>query len=149
MMRVGMARKNENSVAALRDKPNNMPPIMVAPEREVPGINASAWARPSLSASMGCSSSTSTMRGAPAAFARRSAHKMITPPSMKVVATTIGLNKFALMNLPNNKPKTASGVKAMAIFSAKFRDAWSLGRPPMTETMRARYSQQTARIAPD
>ena len=39
-MSVGMAKKNEKSVAALRDKPNNMPPMMVAPLRLVPGIMA-------------------------------------------------------------------------------------------------------------
>ena len=39
---VGIAKKNENSVAAWRDKPNNKPPIIVAPERDVPGINAKA-----------------------------------------------------------------------------------------------------------
>ena len=37
---VGIARKKENSVAALRDKPANIPPTIVAPEREVPGIIA-------------------------------------------------------------------------------------------------------------
>ena len=31
---VGIARKNENSVAAVRDIPNNNPPIIVDPERE-------------------------------------------------------------------------------------------------------------------
>ena len=33
---VGIARKNENSVAALRDSPNSSPPMIVAPERETP-----------------------------------------------------------------------------------------------------------------
>ena len=32
---VGIARKKENSAAALRDSPKNRPPMMVAPEREV------------------------------------------------------------------------------------------------------------------
>ncbi len=35
----GIPRKKENSVADLRDRPNIMPPIIVAPEREVPGIS--------------------------------------------------------------------------------------------------------------
>ena len=48
---VGIARKNENSVAARRDKPKKIPPIMVAPEREVPGIIAKACAKPTFSAS--------------------------------------------------------------------------------------------------
>jgi hypothetical protein len=45
---VGIAKKNENSAAALRDKPKNKPPIMVAPERDVPGIKAQHCAKPSL-----------------------------------------------------------------------------------------------------
>ena len=43
-----MARKNENSVAALRDMPNSMPPMIVAPERDVPGTRASACAQADL-----------------------------------------------------------------------------------------------------
>ena len=39
---VGIAKKKENSVAARRDRPKNKPPIMVAPDRDVPGIIASA-----------------------------------------------------------------------------------------------------------
>ena len=48
---VGTARKNENSVAARRDRPNSMPPMIVAPDRDVPGISAKACAKPTLSAS--------------------------------------------------------------------------------------------------
>src|SRR5947209_6449173 len=33
-----MARKNENSVAAVRESPKSMPPMIVAPERDVPGL---------------------------------------------------------------------------------------------------------------
>ncbi|MNJ82301.1 hypothetical protein D3C77_816120 [compost metagenome] len=47
---VGMARKNENSVAVLRWMPAIMPPMMVAPEREVPGIIAKHCATPTPSA---------------------------------------------------------------------------------------------------
>ena len=42
----GIAKKNENSVATWRDKPKDMPPRMVAPERETPGIKASDCANP-------------------------------------------------------------------------------------------------------
>ena len=38
---VGSAIKNENSAAALRDIPKQRAPIMVAPDRDVPGIIAS------------------------------------------------------------------------------------------------------------
>ena len=40
---VGIARKNENSAAAGRSSPSIMPPTMVAPDRDTPGISASAW----------------------------------------------------------------------------------------------------------
>ncbi len=36
----GIAKKKENSVATALGNPKSIPPIMVAPEREVPGINA-------------------------------------------------------------------------------------------------------------
>ena len=38
---VGIAIKNENSAAALLESPNSIPPSIVEPEREVPGISAS------------------------------------------------------------------------------------------------------------
>ena len=47
------------TVAALRDMPNNMPPMMVAPLRLVPGIMAKHCTRPTLSASRPRMSSTS------------------------------------------------------------------------------------------
>jgi len=37
---VGTARKKENSAAVLRESPKVIPPIMVAAERETPGIKA-------------------------------------------------------------------------------------------------------------
>ncbi|MNG39424.1 hypothetical protein D3C84_1275020 [compost metagenome] len=55
---VGIARKKENSVAVLRDRPNSNPPMMVEPERDVPGIIARHWAKPTLSASCQVISST-------------------------------------------------------------------------------------------
>ena len=45
-----MERKNENSVAARRDRPSAYPPMIVAPEREVPGTSDSTWASPMPSA---------------------------------------------------------------------------------------------------
>ena len=47
---VGIASRNENSVAAGRDSPSAYPPRMVAAERDVPGISASTWAHPMPSA---------------------------------------------------------------------------------------------------
>ncbi len=36
---MGIAKKNENSVAVLRSSPDTNPPIIVAPARDTPGIN--------------------------------------------------------------------------------------------------------------
>ena len=42
----GIARKNVNSAAAVREQPHSMPPMMVEPERDVPGMMASIWKQP-------------------------------------------------------------------------------------------------------
>ena len=57
----GIARKKENSVATARGNPNNIPPIMVAPERDVPGISAAHCAKPTFRASKGDRSSTDSI----------------------------------------------------------------------------------------
>ena len=41
------------------------------------------------------------------------------PPMMNVVATTTGVNRWALMALPNNKPITTAGRKAISTLSAR------------------------------
>ena len=47
---IGMARKNVNSAATARVQPRMRPPMMVEPEREVPGTSESTWNRPMPSA---------------------------------------------------------------------------------------------------
>jgi hypothetical protein len=89
-MRVGTPRKKENSVAVLRDRPKSMPPMMVAPEREVPGIMATHWARPTLSASCQDIWRVLSRRGA---GGRRSTSRMMMPPTMKASATGTGLKR--------------------------------------------------------
>ena len=42
----GMARKKVYSAARVLDVPSKMPPMIVAPEREVHGISASTWKIP-------------------------------------------------------------------------------------------------------
>ncbi|MNO10022.1 hypothetical protein D3C81_2336160 [compost metagenome] len=64
--------------------------MIVEPEREVPGIIARHWAKPTLSASFQVISSTVS---AWTSCWRFSAHSMITPPTTKAVATVIGLNR--------------------------------------------------------
>ena len=46
----GMLMKKENSVATVREVPTSIPPMMVEPEREVPGMRESTWKQPILKA---------------------------------------------------------------------------------------------------
>ncbi|MNE75592.1 hypothetical protein D3C80_1717660 [compost metagenome] len=87
---VGMARKNENSVAALRERPNSRPPMMVEPEREVPGIIARHCTQPIFRASVQRMSSTCSAR---TTCWRCSAQSMMMPPTTRAVATVMGLNR--------------------------------------------------------
>ena len=114
----GTARKNENSVATLRSKPHIMPPIMVLPEREVPGIRASICAKPTTSASLTLISSTLVTLGVLCIW-RFSTHKIINPPTTNAIATMIGLNNTSLMYLLNNNPTTAAGINATIRFITK------------------------------
>jgi len=65
-----------------------MPPMMVAPLRLVPGTKARHCASPTMRASRARISSIACTRTA--AAGRRSAHKITTPPSTKLLATTAG-----------------------------------------------------------
>ncbi|MNT69304.1 hypothetical protein D3C72_2076120 [compost metagenome] len=113
---VGMARKNENSVAALRDRPNSKPPMMVEPEREVPGIIARHWAQPIFRASLQRMSSTWSTR---ITCSRRSAQSMITPPTTRAAATVMGLNRYSWIRSANNTPRTTAGMKAINRLTVK------------------------------
>ena len=42
----GMARKKVNSATAVREQPSSRPPMIVEPEREVPGTMESTWKAP-------------------------------------------------------------------------------------------------------
>ena len=79
-------------MATCRDRPKIMPPMMVAPERLVPGISAKACARPSFSASTAVRLSMSVMRGLMFSW-RFSTRKMIRPPTTRATATGTGPNR--------------------------------------------------------
>ena len=127
-----------------------MPPIIVAPERDVPGINAAHWANPILRASKGVSSSTLLI-----VFIlldrvwRYSAQKIINAPTIKALATGTGENKYALMYLPKRSPKPIAGTQAMITWSTNFWDCLLVHKVLVTPIRRWRYSQQTAIIAPN
>ena len=146
--KVGIARKNENSVAARRDRPKAIAPMMVAPERLVPGISAKHCARPTLIASTTLMSSTLSTRETSWRRLRRSTTQITSAPIMKAIATGTGLNRCALIILPNARPSTTAGRKATSTLTTKRRARMSLLKLSITLKMRARYSQHTASIAP-
>src|SRR5258706_16139438 len=108
-MSVGTARKNENSVAALRDRPKSMPPTMVAPERDVPGISAKHCAKPTFSASSHVMDRVESTRDRDGLL---STQRITTPPTTKASATGTAWKRYALMYFEKRRPSTAAGMKA-------------------------------------
>src|SRR4029079_7753130 len=94
---IGIARKNENSVATLRDRPKSMPPMMVAPERDVPGTSEKHCAIPTASASFHVMSYTDSTRASPFDLYQRSTAKITSAPTMSAAATLVGLKRYFLI----------------------------------------------------
>ena len=83
-----MAKKNENSAATVRLKPNHMAPKMVAPLRDVPGIKASIWNKPMIKASLYVIFNKLFLGWS---FTLRSIQMNQTPKTIKVTTMTMGL----------------------------------------------------------
>ncbi len=67
---------------------------------------------------------------------------------MNAVATTVGVNRWALMALPSNKPRTTAGTQPITTFRVK-RCAWGCEvRPSSVARRRCQYTMITAKIAP-
>jgi hypothetical protein len=113
---VGMARKNENSAAALRSTPIISAPMMVAPERETPGTMAMHCMKPMASAVLARMPSVLVMVGA---GLMRSMTRMAMPPTMRAMATTLGLNKAVLMMSCAKKPMAMAGKNASRMLRTK------------------------------
>ena len=83
-MMVGNAKKNEYSVATLRSSPASNPPMMVEPDRDMPGISDAHCAMPTQKAWMtGTCSRLMVLLGRLKASTRR----MMIPPRIEVRAT--------------------------------------------------------------
>ena len=91
---VGIARKNENCVAAGRSTRNIKAPMIVAPARDTPGIIARIWQQPMPSAVASDMLSTWCTRGRGLI---RSINRIRKPPMIKLIATTQGENSTSLM----------------------------------------------------
>ena len=71
------------------------------------------------------------------------------PPTIRAIATTMGLSSSALMYLWASTPTMAAGRKATVTAAAKRIATGSRHRTPrIVAQILARYSTQTARIAP-
>ena len=72
----GMARKNVNSAATARVQPSSRPPMIVDPERDVPGTSERTWKQPMPIAVLYVTSSTLVMAPKSESFSARSS---VTP----------------------------------------------------------------------
>ncbi|OQC06353.1 MAG: hypothetical protein BWX79_02107 [Alphaproteobacteria bacterium ADurb.Bin100] len=123
-----------------------MPPMMVAPLRLVPGIMARHCTSPTLRASSGVMLSRFWIRAA--LCGRFSAHRMMKPPMMKVLATTTGVNRCALIALPNSSPRMTAGMKAISTLTVKRCACRLVGRATIVSWIFFQYTMITARMAP-
>ena len=86
--------------------------MIVAPEREVPGMSEKHCANPTLSASGQRISSTDVMRGAPWRAYQRSTAKIAIAPTTSAIATLTGLKRKALISRWKARPTSAAGRNA-------------------------------------
>src|SRR5215475_6340765 len=119
--------------------------MIVAPERDVPGISAKHWAKPTFNASRQVMSSTAATR---AGRSLRSTQRITSAPAMNAAATGTAAKRCALMKLPKRSPSTAAGMKATTRFATNRCAARSDASPASTPRNFARYSQTIASIAP-
>lgn len=110
---VGIAKKKENSVATVLEAPKSTPPIIVAPDLEVPGMNDKHCISPMKKAVLMDRWSIDEVTGSLFFF---SMMMIIIPPMKSARATIHGLNNFFSMTLPNNTPKNMAGKTPMIVF---------------------------------
>ena len=104
----GIESRNENLAAADRLSPSNSPAVMVIPERDVPGIRASACAQPMMMMSLNVRLCSSRVR-----FPFASDHHSAKPNKMVVVAMTIGDLSDVSMTSLNASPNKPTGIVPM------------------------------------
>ncbi len=117
----------------------------------MPGNKPRHCTKPIFKASSAVMLSTSRTRARDSRNSRRlsrSAHKMMIAPTIDAAATPYALNNTALIVLLSNKPRAATGRKAMNKFTKK--RCPSPGRKTLlnAEKKRSRYAHTTAKMAP-
>lgn len=105
---VGIARRKENRAAATRENPKHRAQVMVMPEREVPGINASTCATPISIAYDAVRLESCLVR-----WPKRSANNSSNPKRRVDVPMSITDRKWVATKLLHNQPTITIGMVAI------------------------------------
>ena len=108
----GIASRNDRRAAAGRAMPSTRAAVMVTPERDAPGISASAWPQPIHSA---CLKPISRIRVS--YCGRRSAHTIRTANSAPATAMSRGSRNDASTVSCSSRPSTPTGSDATTIIN--------------------------------
>ena len=141
---VGIARKNENSVAVFLSSPKTNPPMIVAPDLEIPGKSDKTWAKPTPNARRGDMLSNSDIFGF---LFFLSIININTPPKINAATTVRILKRYAFIHECIKRPITAAGKNAVNRLPVNLLDSAD-PRFRMTEMSFSLYIQTTAKIAP-
>ena len=134
----GTASRNENRAAPKRVSPSARPIVIVTPEREVPGISASACAQPISSASRQ-PTEYSSRRFAPS----QSASHIRIPNTESVPATNSGLRSICSMKSLNSSPTMPTGTVPIRTHQASRPSA--VNPRPASELNQARAIARSSR----
>src|SRR5207247_52575 len=159
----GVASRNENRAASWWRRPAIRPPPMVTPEREMPGMKASAWHAPTMAAarklmrSADAKCASCSVRDAPRSVRRRRNSKpsMSRPLTIRKPAATYGLANNDLILLSRKTPRMAAGMvptsssMARRSESLRIRPAIAAVKNPRTSaTHCCRYRTSSAVAVP-
>ena len=108
-----MPRKNDSRVAVTRSRPRSRPALIVAPDRDTPGINEKHWATPMIR--MSVQDRSVSWRSC---FARASATTITTLQMIRAPATNHRLRRAPSMRSFAVRPTTATGIEPTITYSA-------------------------------
>ena len=106
----GMPSKKPKRAAASRRNPRRSPPLIVAPERLMPGISARACARPTMRPSI-----TPTLCSGRSRVLTRSANQRSSAPAVTAPATTSGVRTALSSRSPAVRPRRTAGIVPITI----------------------------------
>ncbi len=113
----GMARRKEKRAAAVLERPARRPPVMVMPERDVPGMRASICMQPMAIALVQVRVSMFSV-----VFldeANLSAAQSAIPQTMRPVAMASGERMRSISNTDRATPRMPTGMVAMMILARR------------------------------